>query len=499
MIDAQTQARVALALRAPGGAPPRHVVIYQSTNSAPDLKVTSGAGVLNLVGPWIREAALLNEQGIAVAYVDAPSDANGRGPSARAPREVRQDLQAVVKHLAKQYAGVPIHAAGFSASAVPVLESAAGIDGLDKVVVVSGNFLNAREESWPSLKSRVLIIHAPSGQCDSAPFHEARDAARRNQFVWIPVGYAEHEREPNCGRGSQHVLAGRGREFAQAVGAWLDGRPLSAEVGAPDAQPAWREQVLSYTAPALIGSNQLEMTLYLPQGQGPFPVLVHNHGDMTTGVSHLKYRQRVRDIALAREFLKLGIAVAVPARRGVAMSQGTYPINFHRHDADPTYKARTHAIDILPAIEYLKILPEIDGKRVLVSGQSAGGYSAMHIASLNLPQVLGVIDFAGGRSENAEGTTPIFLNPTMVNGFAELGKVTKIPTLWVFAENDSRYSANTIRASHEAFIKAGGKAKLFLNPPLAGDGHFLISFPDLWRSILREYLSEIGVWKGEGK
>jgi hypothetical protein len=79
----------------------------------------------------------------------------------------------------------------------------------------------------------------------------------------------------------------------------------------------------------------------------------------------------------------------------------------------------------------------------------------------------------------------------MVNGFAEFGKTTKLPTLWVFAENDSRYTANTIRASYKAFTDAGGKATLLLNPPIDIDGHLIHSRPDLWRKALRDYLSAL--------
>jgi len=127
-----------------------------------------------------------------------------------------------------------------------------------------------------------------------------------------------------------------------------------------------------------------------------------------------------------------------------------------------------------------------------MAGQSAGGYSTMYIASQNPAGLIGAIDFSGGRNDIKIGSGPGYLNQMMVNGFAEFGKTTRIPALWVFAENDSRYTANTIRASHEAFQAAGGKARLSLNASLEGDGHFIYHKPELWRAALNEYLGEIG-------
>jgi pimeloyl-ACP methyl ester carboxylesterase len=108
-----------------------------------------------------------------------------------------------------------------------------------------------------------------------------------------------------------------------------------------------------------------------------------------------------------------------------------------------------------------------------------------------LPGVVGLVNFSGGRTDMIQGGAAGYLNRNMVRGFGEFGEATRIPSLWIFAENDSRYSANTVRAAHTAFTEAGGKATLFLNPPINGDGHFVCHEPDLWRKALREYLASL--------
>ena len=175
------------------------------------------------------------------------------------------------------------------------------------------------------------------------------------------------------------------------------------------------------------------------------------------------------------------------------MSQGSYPSGFSGGDADATYKARVHAEDILPALAWLKTRNELDAGRVILSGQSAGGYTTMYIAGQNPAGVIGAIDFSGGRTNRTGIRGPTDLNQMMVDGFAEFGKTTQVPTLWVFAENDSRYTATTIRASYDAFQKAGGKGRLLLSPPIDVDGHFVHHKPDVWRVGVKEYLSDIGV------
>jgi dienelactone hydrolase len=491
---------IAMALRLPEKQPVRHIALYVSPNDAPLLRTASGATHLELIGPWVRASAALNEQGVAVAFADSPSDAQGRALARREPTEVRRDIEVLVAHLQKRFAGVPVHLGVFSVGATATLDAAARIDGVARIVVASGAFLNARTRDWRAIGPRVLLIHAPSATCSATPFVDAQWVARKNGFALVAAGYETPAAHAECGRRSHHVLADLDDEFAAAVARWFDGaEPPDATLGIGHANPqiAWREQVVTYAAPGVIGVNQLEMTLLFPDGAGPFPVAVFNHGDVDIDSAFLRHRQRVRELPVALEFLRQGVAVAVPARRGVAMSEGNYPRDFARHDGDPTYKARVHAQDILPALDYLKTRSEIDAQRIILAGHSAGGYSASYIASTQPPGVIGAVNFSGGRTDATLYESAGALNRMMVSGFATLGKTTRLPSLWVFAENDTRYSANTIRAAHAAFVQAGGTAKLALSPPLAGDGHFIYHRPELWREALKIFLTEIGVVKTE--
>ena len=468
---------------------PRHVLLFMSFNS----------NAAATASPWAIAADALKAKGIALAVADAPSDIRQRPAASQSASDISNAIRSALQSIQKTYPGLPIHLAVFGASAGNLLDAVADVKEIGRVVIASGDFRPNRGTNWTGYKHPVLLLHAPSAQCDRSPYLEAEWVARKNQFALVQMGYPQMDPKPGCGAASHHVFARLETEFAITVAQWLDGGTAPAGVGNVGPQVAWREQLLHYDVSATFGTHRLEMTLLLPKGTGPFPVAVFNHGDIEMDSGYARYQSRFVDRIVAREFLQLGWAVAFPARRGVGLSEGVYPLKkFRVNDGDATYKARVHAQDILPAMEYLKTRADLDANRMLVMGQSAGGYSTMHIASMNLPGVIGAVNFSGGRTDKIGTGEAGVLNKTMVSGFAEFGKTTRIPMLWVFAENDSRYTANTIHASYQTFTEAGGKAMLLLSPPIEGDGHFIHHKPEFWRKALREYLSEInGAIRGQ--
>ena len=472
----------------PPSVPLKHIVLAFSTSSSPTIEGVSETPLLKASTPWLRASANFNARGIGIAFADVPSDVNGRSV-ARRGWQIGDDLRVSLAALAKKYPGIDISVGTFSANTVPLLDALKKNGDVAKIIIVSGDFLDARTSDWHGLKTAVMTIHAPSSQCDSSPFYEAELVSKANNFTLVKAGYREPEKKASCDTGSQSRLSGLDEEFAGVTANWLDNQPAPATIGYATPQTAWREQVLLYMA----GSKKLEMTLLLPDGPGPFPVMVYNHGDIEVGTAWFKYKRRYREMIVAREFLRYGVAVAMPARPGVGMSEGVYLIPNSRGDADASYKGRLHAENIMPAFELLKTIPELDAKRIIVTGQSAGGYSTMYIASQNPPGVIGAVNYSGGRTDIGGQSGPGYLNSTMVNAFEEAGKTTRVPVLMIFAEGDSRYSPNTIRHAYQAFIDAGGKGTLSLSPPINTDGHFVYHQPAYWRETLRTYLQQIGI------
>ncbi len=58
---------------------------------------------------------------------------------------------------------------------------------------------------------------------------------------------------------------------------------------------------------------------------------------------------------------------------------------------------------------------------------------------------------------------------------ATFGARTRVPTLWLYAENDSLFPPAVVARMHAAYTEAGGEAKLWMLPPILNDGHNLFA------------------------
>lgn len=449
----------------------------------------------NSAMPFLRIRDALGKAGVGIAVMEAPSDLpSGIKRAWRDDSRHFKDMAAVIDALRRRHPSLQVVLSGYGTSAPSVINYAIGnpasIDGL---ILLGGFMEDLRQAPVERIGKRGLVLHAVTGRCATAPLVEAREIAVRAKFTLVEAGYPEWESKNNCGTSSHNALHKLDAAYADAIIAWLEGRTVPARIGSLDAEPAFHEQVHSVKAPAAFGENLLETTLYLPRGSGPFPLLVFNHGDMDLDAREIRVKMRHRDFELATIFLDKGVAVAIPARAGVGRSEGVYRRTFATTDGDAAYKAREQARDIVATVDYLRMLPAIDGNRIILAGQSAGGYAAMYIASTNPSWLIGAINFAGGRTTVKQGEKAFGINAMMVDGFQQFGASANVPALWIFAENDSRYSKETILASYQAYIAAGGQAELLLLPPLDIDGHYVHRRPQKWQAKVAEYLRSIGV------
>jgi len=106
-----------------------------------------------------------------------------------------------------------------------------------------------------------------------------------------------------------------------------------------------------------IGGWNPDALLCRPEGKGPFPAIVHNHG---VGVDIQGYQKAVArgyDLpAICKELAAGGFITFIPIRRG-----GPGPLTVQSHKAQ-----------VLQAIDYVKSLPDVDPSRVAVAGNSRG-------------------------------------------------------------------------------------------------------------------------------
>lgn len=231
----------------------------------------------------------------------------------------------------------------------------------------------------------------------------------------------------------------------------------------------------------------------------PAPLLILNHGrsphaDERTGLG----RARLSDAA--RWLTGFGFTVAVPTRVGYGVSGGPDVEESgacNRKAYAPAYQAA--ADQSLQVLAALRQRPGMSQDRAIVMGQSFGGTTAITLAAMQPAGVQAAINFAGGGGGNPE-TRP--RNPCSPKALAALfesyGKTARMPTLWVYSENDLYFGATLPPQWFAGFKAAGGQGAYQLYPPYSDNGHMLFSRgPELWQPRVQQFLATLGYRRAE--
>jgi dienelactone hydrolase len=229
----------------------------------------------------------------------------------------------------------------------------------------------------------------------------------------------------------------------------------------------------------------LEGTFYPPSGQGPAPLAIFTHGS-DVGRSQLRSWSFSTEAHWLRDN---GFAVLALMRRGRGSSEGINgEEDFGRdHDGgliDVSAGVAEAVEDLDSAIAYGRTLSGVKPGKVLLAGQSRGGFLAMHYAGLKPHEVMGVVNFSGGWYPYGPVTTPYYAN-------AGRGAAAQVPQLWIYADNDRLYKQDLIREYYEAFAAAGGSARFEILHGVPDDGHLLRLYPERWRGIADKFLASL--------
>lgn len=231
-------------------------------------------------------------------------------------------------------------------------------------------------------------------------------------------------------------------------------------------------------------NGELETTIFMPPGEGPFPLLVLNHGK---ALGDPRAQERARFLAISREFVKRGYVVVVPMRSGFSKSSGDY---VEQH-CDMTANGQIQANDLHDVLAYAVRQPWVDPDRILVGGQSYGGLTAMAFATHGFPGVKGVLNFAGGlRTQGCPWQA------SLVRAFGSYGSQSRIPSLWFYGENDSYFNHTLADRLHQAYTGAGGKATLVKFGAFKQDAHGMSGSRDgvrIWWPETEKFLRRIGM------
>ena len=242
----------------------------------------------------------------------------------------------------------------------------------------------------------------------------------------------------------------------------------------------------SYYGPRLIedhvrvpaaGGYEVATTILRPEGNGPYGVVVLNHGVSASA------RERAREssellISAASVFARRGYVVVMPLRRGFGATGGAMAED-PGSCANPDYfhAEQAAAEDVMTAYNYARGLPYVDPSRMVLAGQSAGGMVSLFTAGTRAPQgLVAVLSFAGGRGGDPDSSpgVPCAVEP-IAKVLESLGKQTHVPVLFNYAENDLFFSPRITRLWFDRYAAGGADAEYILQPAFGKDGHYLFS------------------------
>jgi dienelactone hydrolase len=187
--------------------------------------------------------------------------------------------------------------------------------------------------------------------------------------------------------------------------------------------------------------------------------------------------------------------VVVPTRIGYGVTGGEDVEdtgNCNRKNYPPGYDAA--AVQSLQILALVRKRADVLPDRTLVVGQSFGGTTAITLAAKNPAGVVAALNFAGGGGGNplTQPQQPCGTQQ-LKRMFADYGRTARIPSLWVYTENDQWMGPKYPREWFEAFKAEGGVGEFVLFPPNGKDGHSLFSqAPEVWRPTVLEFLRRHG-------
>ena len=472
------------------------------------LVIPGGNGQINLrtkegkirhdvnTNPFIRSTALLHERSIGLAMPDVPSDrSKGINVTFRKGREHADDLKAVLKDLRARYPKVKIYLAASGSGAVSALFTSASLGrGVDGIILAGADSSQLHAYDHSAVKTPVLLLHHMADSCDGSPFIEAKEIADRYSFTLIPFSGGVPDRDKNpCSSRTRHGLFGLDGKIAETIAGWITGQKPALPTTESGAL-FLNERVVWVPMGVMGGEVRLQTTVYKPDGPGPFPLVIISHGVPFEKSLEAEIKLRHRYCLQSEEFVKRGFAAAVPMRRGYGRSSGQKNETIVNIADFGLQDAR----DIQATIDFLSREPFVDGKRIVLVGQSGGGLASLAHGSLGNPNVKGIINFAGGlRRSNIA-----MWEQDMAQAFGVYAKTTKAPSLWFYTANDSFFSPTTAKDAHEAYRQNGGQARLVALPAFKRDGHGLFADFEgraIWVGEVDKFLLQIGFAAATGR
>ena len=250
------------------------------------------------------------------------------------------------------------------------------------------------------------------------------------------------------------------------------------------------------TIPAVVSGSgssasvKLEAIVLRPDDNLPHPLALLNHGSPRSPSDRPKmspYRMWAQAMAFARR----GFVAVAFLRRGYGLSEGRWAEDYGSC-SNPDYAAagRAAAADIAAVAKFMSTQPYVSKGKWISVGVSAGGFATVALTAEAPRDLAAAISFAPGRGSSSDDT--VCGEKQLASAFAQYGKTSRIPLLWVSAENDHFFGPRLTSLLTGAFSKAGGNVTFVAIPPFGTDGHELFQVANgipIWSPIVDRFLA----------
>lgn len=242
-------------------------------------------------------------------------------------------------------------------------------------------------------------------------------------------------------------------------------------------------------------TRTIPITIFRPEGNGPYPFVVFNHGRPVQ--SKRAAQGRYRPEHAARYLVAKGFAVFVPMRVGYWETYGDFDPEYSGTCSNP-YDIEAMSIaasdQVLAAAEYARSQSYVDASRWLVAGQSVGGLATVATVGRNPPGLLGGINFAGGTGGDPDRNPGNPCAPRRTSDYwGKLANPAVAPMLWMYWQNDKFWGEDHPKTWHKAWVSGGAAAEFKSFPPAGSDGHSGLGIDmNSWLPVVDDFLNKLG-------